>query len=302
MSESHAQRDSHQRDIVEPTSTPSDPPHRNEKEVLELEELRLKIRELKRPFWLSSGVVTSLLIAAITGVTGYFTGFFQVQLDKIKFETEKQTFINEQVALQAKQLKQARDSLDSDLRKLTGQVSTLEAKEKELIAKNQTLHVQYEDAIAPRLNVDVTNYFTAPDEGHNKFAITLHNSGKGPVKVLPFDIFVDRKFVASATAREPWIEVLRALNINHGWVHIWYAGSDPKLLENLAPEARHEILGIFNDQVSRRRVMELSEAAERLGIIFCYCSSKKCAAVRFGELPDSVKSCRTGIRLNEIRW
>lgn len=298
------------------TGESSEEPNDRKKTELELEELHLKIAELRRPFWLSPGVVTSLVIAFATGATGYFSGFFQLQLDKAKLETERQetanksvkletdrlTLANDRVRFESERLKNERASLSSDIGRLNQQVTTLEKQRGALAKQGEVLNLALRDAMRPRMTITTTELETAEQDADNRFAIVLRNSGSGPIKILPFDLYVDKEYVSTSHSLGEWRNVLEQLDINHGWVHIYSTGGDPRQMLTLDAGAEYEILGIFPSQYTRSRVYQMAQARRRLGIVVCYCTQQKCSAFQYQPLPDSAKTCRTDIRPSDLRW
>jgi hypothetical protein len=291
-------------------------PDLGRKEVLELQELELRILELKRPFWKSPAVVTSAVIALLTGATGYFSGFFQLQLDKAKYETEKQAavlsqakleterqgLVKERIQLEAEQLTARRNALDSEIAILKRQVAKLDLERSSLQARVRSLDDSLKSAMAPRLSVETLEYFSAPTDDLARFAISFINNGTGPLKLLPYDIYVDSQFVATAHEREDWIMALRNLRMNRSWVRFVTTGSNARELQTFAPGESRDFLSIFDGQQSKVRVLELKSARMRLGFVICYCSAKHCGTYRFGVLPDSAKTCRTNIKATDLSW
>jgi len=323
----------------------------SQKRALELEELRLKIAELQRPFWQSPAVATSLVIALATGAAGYFSGFFQLQLDKQKLETDKLEvahkveaerresanksmkletdrieLANDRVRFESEQIKLQRSSLNGEIASLRakvdnldGQRASLEKKTKELLPlKRQVsdltaqrsglerrtveLNEVLQDALRPRLNIIVERHPGATKDKDNRFSVTLQNVGTGPIKLLPFDLYVDNTFVTSTTNTDNWRLALENLRVNEPWVRFFAMGGVPEQFLTLEAGTAQELLGIFEGEHSEARVRRMMRAGDKLGIVACYCSRDKCTVFRHQPLPESATDCRTKYLLTDMKW
>jgi hypothetical protein len=275
------------------------------KETLEIEELELKIKDLRRPFWVSSSLITSLLIASLTAATAYFAGYFQLQQDKADVQTKKQEILKDQTSLDIQLLDEKRKAIVDDTAAKQKEIKDLISQRDALEGRNQRLAKEYERATAARLNLRYDDFVAGGDStGEPNYAIYMYNSGKSPVKVLPLDIYVDGKFRRSVSSPQHWYPILDELGINFSGILTDTSDADPRALWTLNPGDRKNILSIEKSARIYSNARRLQFAGTRIGIMACFCTARGiCSFTVLGTIPISERSCHTKVDAKkDIPW
>jgi hypothetical protein len=84
----------------------------NQREGLELAKLQLEVRDLAHPLYLRPGFVSALLVVLVTVATAYFSGWWDLQRERLKSDLDDLRSQSEALRVQVDSLAWLRSQLD----------------------------------------------------------------------------------------------------------------------------------------------------------------------------------------------
>lgn len=141
---------------------------------LEIEERKLRIKGLKRPFWMTPAILVPFIVALIGLAAGQLSGWFELQVDKQKLSSD-------QAKLAEDRAKWERDKLVLESKRIDSEINQLKLS----LAKQKSL---FQLAQEPHLEIEINTIL-------EKYEINLTNKWIGNVAIKDIDIFVDGNFL-----------------------------------------------------------------------------------------------------------
>ena len=278
-------------------------------DALEQEKLRLEILSLRKRWWQSPALASTLVASLVTIGLSWAGGLFDLRRDQIALETNRAKFERDQVNADIKvqetlkkSLEKDRASLELERTALNRDISALQRSAQEatdaalkanaalaeaqtrvantnqaLKAANGRLDVvqrQLKAVSAP--NLEVNRILRADDEAY----IAFHNRGPGPAIIRRIHYIVDDEEIPeSSQAGARLRPVLEAMGINDESMYWFGFGANARL----AAGDTQQIFWVSKNALNSWNFDRFSQATARLKIAICFCSVENhCDWVGYG--------------------